>query len=380
MKRTQNWKRTKIPNLFLLVETGNYYMRVKPKGAAQKRESLHTDNFTVARERLRQRLLELQHVKGSGGGTWGSLKEPWKKWLKGERVKGAITQSTIDYKLAIYGDVEKRTWPGWVTEPLADLSEKNLAAWLVVCRRKYCATRTNGAITILREMLALAVRDKLLARERVEEALHGLSYCRVDYDYKRMTLQLPEPATVAALRMEIYRRCHMAGTKGAWLFDFLLFSGVRRDSACHVLREDVHREKGLLYVRQAKRGAYSVPLFPELLTLIDSIEKQSPGKPTDRLLTTNSVLKVIDVACKTLGIVRINHHSLRHLFATRCIEAGVDIPTVASWLGHRDGGKTAMKVYGHLRQEHSQALAKTMQFLPAQPGTNPKKELGVEKN
>jgi len=29
---------------------------------------------------------------------------------------------------------------------------------------------------------------------------------------------------------------------------------------------------------------------------------------------------------------------LRHLFATRCIENGVDIPTVSRWLGHQDGG------------------------------------------
>jgi len=34
---------------------------------------------------------------------------------------------------------------------------------------------------------------------------------------------------------------------------------------------------------------------------------------------------------------------LRHLFATRCIESGVDIPTVSRWLGHKDGGALAMK-------------------------------------
>ena len=28
---------------------------------------------------------------------------------------------------------------------------------------------------------------------------------------------------------------------------------------------------------------------------------------------------------------------------------GVDIPTVSRWLGHKDGGALAMKVYGHLR-------------------------------
>jgi integrase len=43
---------------------------------------------------------------------------------------------------------------------------------------------------------------------------------------------------------------------------------------------------------------------------------------------------------------RITHHELRHLFATRCIESGVDIPTVSRWLGHKDGGALAMKVYG----------------------------------
>jgi integrase len=58
----------------------------------------------------------------------------------------------------------------------------------------------------------------------------------------------------------------------------------------------------------------------------------------------------------------MNHHDLRHLFATRCIESGADIPTVSRWLGHSDGGALAMKTYGHLRQEHSQAQATRVRF------------------
>jgi integrase len=46
---------------------------------------------------------------------------------------------------------------------------------------------------------------------------------------------------------------------------------------------------------------------------------------------------------KKVGTDRITHHDLRHLFATRCIESGVDIPTVFRWLGHKDGGALAMK-------------------------------------
>jgi len=50
------------------------------------------------------------------------------------------------------------------------------------------------------------------------------------------------------------------------------------------------------------------------------------------------------------------------LFATRCIEAGVDIPTVSRWLGHQDGGALCMKTYGHLRDEHSANEAKKVAF------------------
>lgn len=67
-------------------------------------------------------------------------------------------------------------------------------------------------------------------------------------------------------------------------------------------------------------------------------------------------------ACQRTGCPRVTHHDFRHLFATMCIEAGVDIHTVSRWLGHSDGGALAMRTYGHLRQEHSQAQAAKVQF------------------
>jgi hypothetical protein len=62
--------------LFSLKETKTYYLRVKPRNGKQLRESLHTQNFNVARERMRQRMLELQVVTKAAAGTWGSLVEP----------------------------------------------------------------------------------------------------------------------------------------------------------------------------------------------------------------------------------------------------------------------------------------------------------------
>src|SRR5580693_8076632 len=65
---------------------------------------------------------------------------------------------------------------------------------------------------------------------------------------------------------------------------------------------------------------------------------------------------------KKAGIAHLTHHDLRHLFATRCIESGVDIPTVAKWLGHKDGGVLAMQTYGHLRDKHSANMAEKVIF------------------
>ena len=67
-------------------------------------------------------------------------------------------------------------------------------------------------------------------------------------------------------------------------------------------------------------------------------------------------------ACKKLGIPRLTHHSMRHLFATRCVESGVDLPTISRWLGHKDGGSLVCKTYGHLRDEHSTTMAQKVSF------------------
>ena len=72
--------------------------------------------------------------------------------------------------------------------------------------------------------------------------------------------------------------------------------------------------------------------------------------------------KSMDRAAKAVGMARITHHDLRHLFATLCIESGVDILTVSRWLGHKDGVALAMKVYGHLRDQHSVNMAQKASF------------------
>jgi integrase len=84
----------------------------------------------------------------------------------------------------------------------------------------------------------------------------------------------------------------------------------------------------------------------------------------EKVFRVREAQRAMDRATRKVGMERIVHHDLRHLFATICIESGVDIPTVSRWLGHKDGGALAMKTYGHLRREHSIAQAQRVTFTP----------------
>jgi len=71
--------------------------------------------------------------------------------------------------------------------------------------------------------------------------------------------------------------------------------------------------------------------------------------------------------CETakLGLPVLYHLAMRQFFTTRVMESGVDVPTVSRWLGHKDGGQLAMKVYFHLRPTHSDAMIARVSFEQA---------------
>jgi integrase len=356
----QVWLRTGTKNLFKLAEYGTYYGRIK-LNQKNYRKSFGTTDYNVARRELTKWMAGFEKPeKPRGSGTFGGMVEPYFSWLEDEKILTHVTDGTIFYKREILDQID-RTWKDFRKFPLADLTEDGLKGWVVAHRKKYSPTRTNGALTVIREICDLAVRKKFVTKEAWDGAKGGLVFVPL----VKHSLQLPEPAQVEMLRNEVYMRCQRRGTLGGWLFDFLLFSGCRIDSASSALWEDVHWGAGELRFRKAKRGEYTIPLFPQLKDLLERLREEYPdAQPTDRILPTISLQTVLTSACRAVKVPHMSHHTLRHLFATRCIEAGVDIPTVSRWLGHKDGGALAMKTYGHLRQTHSQQQAATVDFLP----------------
>lgn len=182
-------------------------------------------------------------------------------------------------------------------------------------------------------------------------------------EVRQKQLKLPERQSFQQFVAEI-------ASAGAWCSqncaDFvrlLAFTGCRKNEAASILWHDVDFNLGRIHLRITKNGQPRyVPMISDARELLERLR----AKQADYLAKA--------VFCSCLKRKRRwttprrrwnepNHtpHS-RHLFATQCIEAGIDIPIVSRWFGHVDGGALAMKVYGHLRDTHSSEQARRLSF------------------
>jgi integrase len=153
---------------------------------------------------------------------------------------------------------------------------------------------------------------------------------------------------------------------------FLAYSGLRKTEAKFVTWSDVDFTRGEITVKgDPVTGTKNdeirrVPMIPELRDMLTALREARANESMDvRVMRVNEAEKSMRRAARTGSIAHLRHHDLRHLFASTCIESGVDVPTVSRWLGHKDGGALAMKVYGHLRQEHSALQAQRVRFAAA---------------
>ena len=55
---------------------------------------------------------------------------------------------------------------------------------------------------------------------------------------------------------------------------------------------------------------------------------------TDRFIEPRTMENRFNKIMKALSIEKVTFHTLRHTFATRCVEVGVDVKTLSETLGH----------------------------------------------
>jgi integrase len=357
--------------LMQYVPSGVFFARVKVDGIV-KRASLDTGVFCVAKDRLRLKINELRQPPAE----CGSFAEARLLFLADMENDHALAPQTKRY-WRFRVDALLKTWPGLDNLKLTKITEAQCKVWGKKFADKFEPTNFNNTLGALRNILKRGGLG--------HDQNPAMNLKRLGSKPKQMTL--PEPDQFEAIVKAIETAGARQSKDCADLVRFLAFSGCRISEARQVTWGDVDFERGEIRVHNAKRSKTTsahdlryVPIISAMRDLLESLKAKNPCKPNDPVCLVGECEKALTSACGMkdgerlkrtkrgkevelgVGVERITHHDLRHLFATRCIEAGVDIPTVSRWLGHVDGGALAMKFYGHLRRSHSQQAAQLVTF------------------
>ena len=345
------------------VSTGTYFGKVKI-GGKPFRESLGTKVFTTAKLLLGDWIKKKRKRAARPiAGTFGEARALFEADLEADHTlkdgSKLYRRNTIKALL--------RTWPELDALHPAKITETDCRAWAGRFTQAYDEQFYNNTLSTLRHIIE---RAGVGYDENPARKVKRLGV-------KPKELHLPEPPQFDALLAKIETSGAGAARRCADFTCFLAFSGCRLNEARQVRWQDVNFEKMEIRVVNSKSAKTSnkpefrfVPIIPPMLELLAKLRQTNPP-PEGPVCAVGECQKALTRACKLIGIPRITHHDLRHLFATRCIEAGVDIPTVSHWLGHSDGGALAMKTYGHLRREHSAAMAQRVTFGTQIKAKNP---------
>ena len=102
-----------------------------------------------------------------------------------------------------------------------------------------------------------------------------------------------------------------------------------------------------------------IPIPKTLIPILKEMKKKGKNQyvisESEKPLAVRSYQRSFERLLKRLGIQHKGFHSLRHTFATRALEIGVDVKTLSEILGHKNANITLQR-YAHSMPEHKKEM------------------------
>lgn len=363
----KTWNKTRIQGLYKH-RNGRYYTRTFG-GKKEKWHAHKTADYDVAKLKHEKYMADLRKQRAIHGQfeaaalTFGEAEAIYMS-----RVDASPTQkeSSKKHKRQVLKSL-KRDWPELDATPLRNITLRDFLEWSKKHAARASATRYNTAIGLLKGIMDVGIESHALSANPARML-------------KRLPVRVKKPELPSRDKfLQMVEKIRTAKGRfsrpAADFVEGLAYTGMRLREAGSLRWQDVDLEKKRIHVRgDPATGTKNwetryVPMIPDAYDLFSRLKethREKEPSSTSPVFLVRESQKAINRAAELVGIPRITHHDLRDLFATSCIESGVDIPTVSRWLGHKDGGALLMKVYGHLRDEHSTAAAQKVSFAPRQ--------------
>ena len=370
-------------------KTGSYYVRTYA-GGKQKWVTLQTTLLSVAKNRMKEHVEGAIRQRSGGSQIESSGRFRFSQGIalyRRELELAPIQPNTKAYREAGLKLVLK-SWEGIESLAVRKITSKMVEEWIgkfkanakpykptgVKSASKVStgasATTIKCALDAVRQVLDVAVSSGHLAANPARNATVAqylpklLKVARREKAEKGQLI-LPSREEFVELVKSIGAARVADCVAAAEFVEFIAFSGSRKNEAVHVCWKDVDFRGEKILLRVTKNGESRwVPMIAEMKKLLKSMEAHRPDGNTgeDKVLRIKNADGFLTSACRKVGVPRITTHSLRHLFGTTCLEAGVDVRIVAGWMGHKDNGALLLKIYSHVRGRHESAMIKKVCF------------------
>lgn len=348
------WEKTPTPCLIKYRPSGTYYMRARFYGPPI-RESLRTDDYRIARTRLAERMSELRAVadhRGTGPETLHAAIRV---------VRDAVAKDPSIKKTTRRGYLEEIDYllPDAKTEipdvKLSRLTVQHVRDWWQKAAATYSPGRANHALMFLKRAVAIGKKAGIVRGDPFD----GINRVKIP----RTRLRILSAEQFRSLVASIREQGKAYSEESACWVEFAAYSGLRPAEIDAVEWRDIGPDS--ITVRGGEQGTknYEVRQVPIIPPMRDLLGRMQRGTPTTRVFSIQKPRESLKNACQRLSLPHLRPYDLRHTFASFCVASGVDVPLLAKWLGHRDGGALAMKTYIHSSDQHSQQSAAKVTFL-----------------
>ncbi|OGV57179.1 MAG: hypothetical protein A2283_20945 [Lentisphaerae bacterium RIFOXYA12_FULL_48_11] len=333
-------------------DKSDVYYAILKRGCKQIKRSLKTTDRTLAQRRLSELQDKASRLNQSQGGRI-LFEELGKRWQESAGT-GLKPSSARRLVVAVKG-LNKYFGKMMVR----GITKAHIEKWAAQRSVKAAARTFNQERATLSRVFVYAMRDGIVLDNPVEIVK------RMKPSRDQIVIPSKEQFKKLIKAIEALQAAHEAKK----LCELLAYSGCRLGEAVAMCWGDINFERRQFTVTGGEQGTKNhevrtVPLFPSLEALLLRI-RESRGdmvKQSDRIIHIDNAKTALSSACRDAGLPHFTHHNFRHFFCSNAIEAGVDFKAIAGWLGHKDGGVLVAKTYGHLRDEHSAAMAKRITF------------------
>lgn len=141
----------------------------------------------------------------------------------------------------------------------------------------------------------------------------------------------------------------------------LEFTDIDIDKSLLHISKTCHDSKGGRVIERPKTETSNrlIPIPRQILSLVKDMKRESKCSyliaDAEKPVAVRSYQRSFELLLKRLNITHKGFHSLRHTFATRALECGMDVRTLSEILGHKNTNITLNR-YVHSLMEHKQDM------------------------